>query len=555
MTPNLESPASSGKQGLIRPFLQDPVMAKLLVAGLLFHLVAAWMSTGFYYFDEHFQILEFAGLKLGFNQPADLAWEYAERMRASLQPGIAYLVISGLEGIGVTDPFAQTRVLRFLSAIFSYVTVLLLVREQLGRTQSLRAARWMLGLSLLLWFVPYFNVRFSSETWSAAFMTLGLVLVMRSRDQGLAPSQALLVGVFFGLAFLFRYQIAFMILGVLGWLLLVARQRLKPLLLIGLGGLAAVALGVLLDWWFYGDWVLAPWNYVHANLIEGKAASFGTLPWWGYFKLLVEPPRWFFGALILLTFLGYFVLFPKSILTWASVPFLLVHMAIGHKELRFLLPLVNFTGIFFVLSISELCRKGVPGLRPGIARDRLLKWSRVAFLAINIPALVFMSIRPATFALAPLLDLLEIKGDDRLVMLYPKGQQNPLGDRVKLNFYMPADLIEQPLDRIEDLEGQVDDEAKYVLFVLYKRHETIAPIALNSVRCDIVKRPPDWAVEHMNFGDWVGRFGIGVFYLCHPTNPEPGSETPTGMTYRTPGIRIALPGDGDPQRSRLLNEV
>jgi len=498
-------------------------MRRLLVAGVLFHILAAWMSTGFFHYDEHFQVLEFAGLKLGFNQPADLTWEYAERIRPSLQPAIAYWVISGLERIGLADAFAQARVLRFLSAALSLMSLLLLVREQLQRIDSRRAARWMLGLSLLLWFVPFFNVRFSSENWSAAVMILGLVVVMRSADHSLSPSHALLTGVLFGLAFLFRYQVALMIVGALGWLVIIRREPIKPLLLVGLGGLAALAFGVLLDRWFYGDWVFTPWNYFNANLIEGKAAMWGTLPWWGYFKLLVEPPRLLFGVLILVAFFGYFMLFPKSVLTWVSVPFLLVHMAISHKELRFLLPVMNFTGIFLVLTLAELSRRRLPALRPGPARERLLKWFRIVFLAINIPALVIMSIRPATYLLSALVDLLEIKGDDRLVLLYPKDQLNPLGRSIKLNFYKPADLFEQPLDRIEDLGDYVDDRGKYVLFLLHKSLDTIVPIEQGTVRCDIVKYPSEWVVEHLNFHDWVGRIGIGVFYQCRPSSQDPGS--------------------------------
>jgi len=176
------------------PMLQDPLMPRLLIAGVLFHLATARMSTGFYYPDEHFQILEFAGLKLGFNQPGDLAWEYAAHIRPNLQPWLAYTAISGLDQIGLTEPFAQARVLRFLSADLSSISLLLLMR----------------------------------------------------------------------------------------------REPLKILPPMLAGGPFVLACGVLLDRAFYGDWVFAPWSYLQANLIEGRPAAFGTLPWWGYFKLMVS---------------------------------------------------------------------------------------------------------------------------------------------------------------------------------------------------------------------------------------------------------------------------
>jgi len=130
-----------------------------------------------------------------------------------------------------------------------------------------------------------------------------------------------------------------------------------------------------------------------------------------------------------------------------------------------------------------------------------------------------MAVRPATLALAPLGDLLELKGDDRLVLLYPRdqmNQMNPLGAEIKLHFCQPPDWLEQPLDRLEGIPRYVDAQGKYVLFIFHKTLDTIAPLQLSGLHCEIVKRPSEWAVKHLNFGAWVGRFGIGVFYLCRP---------------------------------------
>ncbi len=518
-------------------------MRRLLLAGVLFHLLAAWLSVGFYHPDEHFQILELAGLKLGIDRPSDLPWEYAAEIRSAFQPALAYALISAAKVLGVTDPFDQTLLLRVLSGALSLMASLLLVREYILRIDSLRAARWMLGLSLLLAFLPFFHVRFSSETWASAFMVLGLVVVKQTGGGRLSAGKALLMGVLFGLAFLCRYQIALMVVGVLGWLWVIRREPVRALLPVLLGGLAVLSLGALLDHWLYGHWVFSPWRYLNVNLLGGTAATFGTLPWWGYFELLVEPPGALFGVLIILTFFVFFVLYPRSLLTWASVPFLLTHMLIGHKELRFLLPLASFIGIFVVRVITALDRRGFwPAA--GTTRDRLIKWSGIAFLTVNIPALLFMSVRPATFRMIPLIDVLRIKGDQPAVLLYPKGQESPLhikghqpavplypkgqttplAGELKLNFYRPADLTEQPLDRLEDLPRYVRARGRYLLFILPKHLADIRPIQAGGVSCTIVERPPDWVVKHLDFVDLVNRFWIGVLYNCQPSLQGPRQQ-------------------------------
>jgi GPI mannosyltransferase 3 len=67
---------------------------KILIIGLCFHLLAAVFSIGFNNHDEHFQILEFAALKLNLAGVNDMPWEYGYQMRSTVQPGIAYLIIN-----------------------------------------------------------------------------------------------------------------------------------------------------------------------------------------------------------------------------------------------------------------------------------------------------------------------------------------------------------------------------------------------------------------------------------------------------------------------------
>ena len=112
-----------------------------------------------------------------------------------------------------------------------------------------------------------------------------------------------------------------------------------------LGGLLMVALGTVVDRWFYGEWVFSPWQYFEQNILLDKASTFGVDPWWKYFQEIIIkgiPP---FGLFYLLAMAVFVWQKPKELLTWVAIPFVGIHLLIAHKELRFLYVLLPFLPI------------------------------------------------------------------------------------------------------------------------------------------------------------------------------------------------------------------
>ncbi len=64
-----------------------------LIVSILLHILTSVFSVGYHHGDEHYQLLEFAGLKLGVNCQYDMAWEYDCYMRPGLQPFVAFVFI------------------------------------------------------------------------------------------------------------------------------------------------------------------------------------------------------------------------------------------------------------------------------------------------------------------------------------------------------------------------------------------------------------------------------------------------------------------------------
>ena len=111
---------------------------------------------------------------------------------------------------------------------------------------------------------------------------------------------------------------------------------------------------LFIDKWFYGNWVLAAYNYFHQNLVEGKASGFGTDPWYQYAKKLLWGQLLLLGPASLLGYLLFIIRYPKHPLVWVSFPFLLVHSLVAHKEFRFLLPLIFIMPICVYSSMDFL---------------------------------------------------------------------------------------------------------------------------------------------------------------------------------------------------------
>ena len=79
---------------------------RIILFSALIFIVTAWFSEGFYHWDEHFQITEFTGLKLGLTEQSELPWEYNCQMRPGIQPFIAYSIFKSVSFAGISDPFS-----------------------------------------------------------------------------------------------------------------------------------------------------------------------------------------------------------------------------------------------------------------------------------------------------------------------------------------------------------------------------------------------------------------------------------------------------------------
>ncbi len=308
-------------------------------------LLGVYYSVGYYHPDEHFQLLEFAAYLSGLVSSETLSWEFHHAMRPSLQPIIAFFVHQfSIFIYGAHNPVFWTLLLRLLSAILSiFVTYQFVKTFEKEFKENIK--KWFWLFSFFTWFTVFLHIRFNSEAWSENFWLLGIIYLWKSENHF---SKNFYAGIFLGLAFVFRYQLAFAILGVLAWILIFHQQKWKIFLALALGGGLSFILSTFLDSWFYGKWVIAPYNYFYQNLILKKAAGFGSEPWYFFFQELYISKTFFLNLVYFLAFFYFVVKYPKHLFVWTMLPFIVIHFVISHKEFRFIFPIMGFLPYIFM---------------------------------------------------------------------------------------------------------------------------------------------------------------------------------------------------------------
>jgi phosphatidylinositol glycan class B len=145
-------------------------------ASILIFIITAIFSTGYHHYDEHFQILEFAGLKLNLIAAQNLPWEYLYQIRPAVQPAMVVVLYRFFHLLGIESPFLIAFLFRLLSAALAFLSMHMIYKMYKDTIANETLQKWFLVLSFFLWFAMYSGVRFSSENWSGSIFIIAFVL-------------------------------------------------------------------------------------------------------------------------------------------------------------------------------------------------------------------------------------------------------------------------------------------------------------------------------------------------------------------------------------------
>jgi hypothetical protein len=345
------------------------------------HATAALLAPGFFHPDEHYQTIEWASALLGRTGEEQLTWELRAQIRSFLQP-MFYAAIAKLAGAaGVGDPYDLALLFRLASAalgVGGIVALAAAIPKWFDSEDERRTATVALSV---FYFLPLLHVRTSSENLAGSVLMIAVYALVTKRG--------FLAGLLFGAAFFLRYPAGLMVLGALIYVVFIEKRRGRALSSIFAGLLVALILGTGCDRIGYGEWVFAPYRYFTVNLVEGTAASFGVDPAWKYagwfWHDLIKP----LGAIVILAPFAAAIRQPRHLLVWLTLPFIVAHLFIAHKEPRFMYLVLGFVPVLAVLALS-------PEL--GRIRHRAKGIALSGILAINLWALLTGGFHPALFA-------------------------------------------------------------------------------------------------------------------------------------------------------------
>jgi phosphatidylinositol glycan class B len=461
-----------------------------IVISALLLLLTAFVSLSDYHPDEHFQTIEFTNYKLGNIDSSQLAWEFPAHMRPWLQPFCYYILTKVFSLINITDPFVLSMFFRFFSAFFAWVMIVSMqFSAHLLFEDNTQRKAVVIVLSLLA-FLPYMFVRTSSESLSSSFSMFGFALLMLGStspphtvlnentdavyyQRDYPRSLLFVVGIVWGIAFEFRYQVAFLIAGFIFWMIFVSiKDKKNACLSVGIlfcGIIVPILLCTVLDTWGYGTFTIVPWNYLYQNIFLHRAGEFGTLPFYGYIPLMLGNKRVCLMLVVILvgTVVGI-IRYPKHPLSWGVAVFLLVHSIISHKELRFLMNIL-IPSIFLTIYAFH------PKTKQDVVLNKIWKFRTSIpakiFYAFNIGMLLiyFTALNDEDLQFCKYL-YYNIKPQSTLYVMKdspyaPWGEKN-----IQYNFYKPKGL---KIVFVDSINSDIIDGKNEILVVDYKNNMPI----------------------------------------------------------------------------------
>lgn len=304
-------------------------------------------DDGIYWPDEIYQSLEPAHrLVYGYGL---VAWEFVEGARNWALPGVVAGVLSLARAVGLDSPAEYLAAVRVFFVALSALTAWGIFR--LARAYGAEELAAAAGASVFALAGPivYFGHRAMSETASALPVVFGLALAVEATDREKWRARLWAGASLLGIAVLLRLQNGVFCLGLLG--ILAGRRKWR---------LAAEAFAVLCGWAFvyglldkltWGGWFHSAFKYLQFNVVEGKAAQWGTAPFLWYLDVLWRAMP---AVAVALAFGLLCSLRRAPGLALTAFAFFLLHAWTPHKELRFLLPMLPVVCALAAIGLSWL---------------------------------------------------------------------------------------------------------------------------------------------------------------------------------------------------------
>lgn len=260
----------------------------LLKVSVAIRLTSVFLVQTYFVPDEYWQSIEIAHLEVfGYGYKT---WEWIECIRGYAYPALFMVAYKVLWIFGIDYTYALINAPRVLQALLSAcadVQLFMFSKRMFGRT----AATYTYILHLSSWFVFYTGSRTLTNTTELALIIISLgtynwriFCAPKTVDEG--PISLLISLIFCGLSCILRPTAVITWLPVLLFELYCDVVKKKSCYFLKIGTVIALSLftlTTLLDYFFYGKFVIVHWRFLQFNFIQDNSGFYGTHPWHWYF--------------------------------------------------------------------------------------------------------------------------------------------------------------------------------------------------------------------------------------------------------------------------------
>ncbi|KAI8017592.1 GPI mannosyltransferase 3 [Camellia lanceoleosa] len=367
---------------------------RIFVTCLALRMANSLLVQTYFNPDEHWQALEVAHrITFGYGH---LTWEWKKGIRSYLHPMVFAFLYKILALFHLDTPLFMIKAPRLLQSLFAAVGDLYVYKLSHVLFGG-HVAQWALFSQLTNWFMFFCFTRTLSNSLETVLTLMGLyywpcIRASSSEVPTVSRKWGLVVA---ALACAIRptSAITWAYVGLLE--LLVARDRLKFIFLeVVPVGVLVLTLAWSLDRLMYGSWVLVPLNFLKFNFLSSGGDYYGTHKWHWYFT------QGF--SVMLFTFLPFSIAGIIRSKQWklsGLIAWVLgLYSVLGHKEFRFVLPVLPIALMFSGYSLATIGRSDSPHNRrkgsPSIHTKCPSKkhWVIIFLFATNLPMALYMSL-------------------------------------------------------------------------------------------------------------------------------------------------------------------
>lgn len=292
---------------------------------------------------------------------------------------------------------------------------------------------------------------------------------------------------------------AFALVGFFLWLAFVKKENLIYLLKIVVAFLIVLALGALIDFWFYGNWTFTPWNYFRENILEGAASNFGESPWYYYFEVLYKFPTPFIGLLLLGAVCVIAIYNLKNVYLWCLILFVVGHSFVGHKEERFLFPIIYLLPILVMKAYSYLQFS----INSFVVKA-LFNLVVVVFVVLTMIGTLAMSQKAAGLGRMAVTKHIHDNYGNKKINLIACPWSDPYNPwkSNKMNFYVEKNFSSKAINSLCDLNDSLIDPTAVNFFVFRKKE-------LYNKDCIKLINEQNYLLEMQSIPAWIEMLNAG----------------------------------------------